>query len=309
MSYAIIKNPSTFRQRASNQKTFDQLYQDGEWTSGASSWGRRELFAARVISSGPSDDIESLTRSYPDPNKRLSQPLNGFVHGMPSMDELGQKWDPELVRGTNPECLGLVWAALAEFVRREKLSRLVAAPPAASGSSGSRPTRLAAEVSRERTQEVQRITGEFRRSRSSSRSPSTTSASSGSLFGYVEPTYMPLLEGSTIRLVSSLCGLLLIYGQSRESTRPPLIWRADNLVSSFVGGERTISAADDGGIQMWDTARRVFRQVALLEAKRTLEFVGGKPFVTDEVLAQMVGQALALHRSNNPLYVAASPER
>ncbi|KAK0756967.1 hypothetical protein N5P37_010491 [Trichoderma harzianum] len=87
----------------------------------------------------------------------------------------------------------------------------------------------------------------------------------------------------------------------------------NNSVHSFVGSttnvERTTSAADDGGIQMWDTTRGVFRQVALLEAKRTLEFADGEPRVSDEVLAHMVGQALALHRSNNPLYVAASPER
>ncbi|KAL6816758.1 hypothetical protein V8C40DRAFT_269205 [Trichoderma camerunense] len=306
MAYTNINNSSQFRQRAFNQQTFGQLYEDREWTSGVSSWGRQELFAARVIHTECRTYIKPLKGFYSDPDEHLSQLLNEFVNNMPSLDDLGQKWDPELVRGTNPESLGLVWAALAEFVRREKLSRPVAAPPAASGST--RPPRLAADRSREKTQDVQRITGEFR----SSRASSTTSSSSGSLLGYVEPTDMPLLEGSTIRLVSSLCGLILIHGQSRISPRPSLIWRADNSVHSFVGSttnvERTISAADDGGIQMWDTTRRVFRQVALLEAKRTLEFAK-EPRVSDEVLAQMVGQALALHRSNNPLYVAASPER
>ncbi|KAL7933337.1 hypothetical protein V8C35DRAFT_304062 [Trichoderma chlorosporum] len=294
-----VTSPSLFRQKAINKKTFNQLYQDENWTSGVSAWGREELIAARVIFTSPADIIQPLRDFYPDAEITTEEPFSQFIDG-PGTDDWFQIWDPELVQGTTPQCLGLVWAAVGGFSRRE---RLLLNP--AGGSS--RPTRPAAQISRQRTQEQLGQIRDFRASRGSSAS----SSSSGSLLGFVEPTETPLLERSTVRLISSMCEFFLVYGQSLSGTRPPMIWRYDTPVHSFIGGStrRKISAVNDGGIQMWDPTRRVFRQIALLEAKRTLEVENGEPVVTDEVAGQIVGEALALHRSDSPFYVSASPNR
>ena len=53
-----------------------------------------------------------------------------------------------------------------------------------------------------------------------------------------------------------------------------------------------MTAIDDGGVRMFRTGQEV-TNVALLEAKRRFQDIGdGKPTVSDDLLAQMVGQAL-----------------
>lgn len=62
-----------------------------------------------------------------------------------------------------------------------------------------------------------------------------------------------------------------------------------------VSEEARITAIDDGGVQIY-TGEKIL-QVAILEGKRTFQNLDdGKPTVSDKVLAQMVGEALALKR-------------
>lgn len=56
-----------------------------------------------------------------------------------------------------------------------------------------------------------------------------------------------------------------------------------------------VHAVDDGGVQFFDKENGSLVQVALVEGKRTFQkIVNGEAVITDEFLAQMVGEALAL---------------
>ncbi|KAK1254250.1 hypothetical protein MKX08_008245 [Trichoderma sp. CBMAI-0020] len=83
------------------------------------------------------------------------------------------------------------------------------------------------------------------------------------------------------------------------SKAKPLTWRDEKIRYHYSRGpsQPDVVAIDDGGVQIWVPGSRHFRQVVLLEAKRALRNVDGKLQVTDEVLAQMVAQAIAIQRT------------
>lgn len=105
-----------------------------------------------------------------------------------------------------------------------------------------------------------------------------------------------VVEDSTIRLASSIVRHILNYQQDTTKARL-LSWRDQRVTYGYRGGSRAVSARDDGGVEMWLPGSGDLRQFALLEAKLRLTNVDGKPHVSDQVLAQMAGQAIALQRS------------
>jgi hypothetical protein len=292
-----IQNESQFRQGARGRKTFRQLYEDKNWKAGASNWGTPELFAARVICMPMRTFMAPLSQFYPNefdfddahPN------LLAFYVGYDNIDDLAWQSEPELVQATESSSLGAIWAALGALLRREQFGLNIFGPNQAPAGP-SRPTRQAAIQAQESIQVIQMqapahrpqdSTGSTPQTTSDSRSPSlfASRSSSGSLLGYAEDMSRPLVEDATIRLTSSIVRNILNYHQDTTQARL-LSWRDQRVAYGYRGGSRTVSAIDDGGIEVWLPGSQNLQQVALLEAKRSLRNVGGKPFVSDEVLAR-----------------------
>jgi hypothetical protein len=88
---------------------------------------------------------------------------------------------------------------------------------------------------------------------------------------------------------------VLNYAQHRDTTKPVVQFRDERLAYRHETLQRKlkIEAIDDGSLRLLGKDGRV--HVAMLEAKRTFQtIVDGAPTVSDRVLAQMVGEALAL---------------
>ncbi|KAM4064973.1 hypothetical protein HRG_012793 [Hirsutella rhossiliensis] len=51
--YDIVRDPSTFAQRAKGNDSLSVLIQSKHWKSAASQWGREHLFAHRVLCKEP----------------------------------------------------------------------------------------------------------------------------------------------------------------------------------------------------------------------------------------------------------------
>lgn len=66
--------------------------------------------------------------------------------------------------------------------------------------------------------------------------------------------------------------------------------------------EESWEAIDDGGVHIIGEPRSTSIQVAILEAKRTFQqIIDGKPMVSDDLLGQVTGEALALRISGKQL--------
>ncbi|KAM4065293.1 hypothetical protein HRG_004378 [Hirsutella rhossiliensis] len=104
----------------------------------------------------------------------------------------------------------------------------------------------------------------------------------------------PLVEDATVRLASCFIRCVLNYGQRRDKTGPVLCFRDERRTYSYAEGKKQIHAVDDGSIRLMDPVN-TSQHVAMLEVKRTFEkVIEGDPSVSDELLAQMVGETLAL---------------
>lgn len=114
-------------------------------------------------------------------------------------------------------------------------------------------------------------------------------------------TARPVGEFATVHLVSSVVRLILNYKQDPTAARQ-LSWRVPRTIYRYRGGPYAVSVMDNGGIDMSGTG--ILEQIASLEAKCSLNIVNGEPHVSDQVLAQMVGQAIALQRCRSG-YIAA----
>ncbi|KAM0464292.1 hypothetical protein ACHAPV_002846 [Trichoderma viride] len=318
-----ITNESAFEQQSQGRRNFNELYQDPNWTSSASSWGIAELYASRALCMSEKDIITPLSKFYtPFDRDTLNSHLKSFVDGFTNMADLAWLSEPQLVRASKYESLGIIWAAVGNFLRKEQFAMNIYGPsrplrlqpllrpqPIASSS---RPTRQAAAVAHANIQALS-VAGTrhgegpaLRSAGSTSPSLSAASNSSGSLLGYDESLAAPLVEDATVHLVGSTIRYLLNFMQPPSKPRP-LTWRDEKTMYRYKRGENQddIVAADDGGLQIWAVGSRNFRQIALVEAKRALKIANGT-FETDEVLAQMVAQAIGLQRMDQAsTYVAA----
>jgi hypothetical protein len=118
--------------------------------------------------------------------------------------------------------------------------------------------------------------------------------------GYTEALSAPLVEDSTVRLASSFIRCILNYAQPDNKETPFIHYRDERLTHTYqTGANLALQAIDDGGIQLQAVGTGQILQVALLEGKRTFQvIVDGRPCVSDQVLGQLVGEALALQRSS-----------
>ncbi|KAL7946513.1 hypothetical protein V8C42DRAFT_320874 [Trichoderma barbatum] len=210
--------------------------------------------------------------------------------------QLSELWEPRIVQLCQPDSLGYVRAALASFLRAER-THTSDGGESAEGELPSTPER----PRRERTQAVHDNyvpSNSFVIGSSSPNRPPTSSGSEHSI-GYRGNVHAPLLEDATIRLASSFIRCVLNYVQPTNKEGPFIHFRDARLTHRYqtIVENTTVEAIDDGGLQLLGRNGVLF-QVALLEGKRAFQtIVDGKPKVSDELLAQLVGEALALSQS------------
>ncbi|KJZ69568.1 hypothetical protein HIM_11030 [Hirsutella minnesotensis 3608] len=290
--YDTIRDPSTFEQRVKGKDSLSALLHSGHWKSAVSQWGREHLFAHRVLCKEPKKGLplfESL-RLLPRNPRSTNACIDALVQGPESIDDLRFQMEPQLVQHYQPDSLGYVWAALAPFVRAGTGS-IEHAPPEmavkeASKRASKRPVELQDFVPSDQLT--------FGSSPDYKHRPATSGSNeSHSSVGYVEGLVAPLVEDATVRLAGCFIRCVLNYGQRRDQANPFLYFRDERQTYSFAENLR-IHAVDDGGIQFinMDGNRQ---HVAMLEGKRTFaKVIDGIPIVSDELLAQMVGEALAV---------------
>lgn len=265
---ASIQNESQFQQGAKGRRNFSQLYQDQSWEAEASNWGTQELFAARAICMPERSLMAPLSDFYPNTFDLDGADPNiaSFYVGYENMDDLAWQSEHALVQAN--EAVGGVWAALGVLLRKEQFALNVYGP-----------NQAPAIQAQESIHIIQ------------------------SPLGYTEAISRPLGENATVHLASSIVRLILNYKQDITGARL-LSWRDPGVTYRYRGGSHAVSATDNGGVDMWLPGSGNLEQFALLEAKRSLNIVNGEPHVSDEILAQMVGQAIALQRSSSG-YIAA----
>ncbi|PGH30947.1 hypothetical protein GX50_06304 [[Emmonsia] crescens] len=109
----------------------------------------------------------------------------------------------------------------------------------------------------------------------------------------MERSSAPLVKDYTVRFLSCLIHCVLNYSQSIAKEGPFIQYRDERLGYTYNSGARKgFEAIDDGGVQLeWPRNKR---QVALPEAKRSFQDItNGRPTVSDKLLGQIVGEALA----------------
>ncbi|KAL7794503.1 hypothetical protein V8C37DRAFT_409060 [Trichoderma ceciliae] len=290
--YDTVRYPSIFLQRARDHVNFTSLSQSSGFQSGASNWDIRYLFASRAICNAPEWRLSFLDGFFPEHLMEAHSCIQDLIAG-PSNLRISELWEPQIVQMCQPDSLGYVWAALASFLRAENMhtddnhrrSPALAANP----STPERPRR-------ERTQPVYDNfvpSDSFAIGSSPNRPATSSTAGSEHSIGYRWNMSAPLLEDATIRLASCFIRCVINYAQLANKSGPYIYFRDERLTHRYQTGQQnvTVEAVDDGGLQLVGGDGDLL-QVAMLEGK-----------LTDELLAQLVGEALALSQSktNTPI--------
>ncbi|KAM4063449.1 hypothetical protein HRG_011864 [Hirsutella rhossiliensis] len=298
--YDTVRDPSTFAQRVKGNDSLSALVRSERWKSAASQWGREHLFAHRVLCKEPRKRLPLFEsrRLLPGNPRNTNTCINALVQGPESIDALKYRVEPQLVQHYKPDSLGYVWAALAPFVRagagsiQDALSET--AIREASKRASKRPVELQDFVPSDQVT--------FGSSPDYKHRPATSdSHETHSSVGYIEGLVAPLVEDATVRLASCFIRCVLNYGQHQDQAGPFLYFRDERQTYSFSRGKmHMVHAIDDGGIQFIDLDGD-HQHVAMLEGKRTFaKVIDGIPIVSDELLAQMVGEALAIRCAEVP---------
>ncbi|KAJ9285654.1 hypothetical protein DTO027B5_6453 [Paecilomyces variotii] len=286
--YDTIRTPRDFVEAASSQEalSFADLHQSNYWETGASHWGILQLFASRVICRQPSDILPLLADQIHSAKDDMLHPcLSALIQGpREEPDQLRRMAEIQIVRSYEPESLGYVWAALVPLLQLDGASTRTMA--------SERPVRERNQPDRG---EYVSSAG-FQISSSPLDRPNTASSAPSSL-GYTEKSSAPLVEDFTVRFLSCLIRCVLNYSQPLDKGSPFVQYRDERLAYVYAGVEKELEAIDDGGLKLMALGRTT--QVAILEAKRSFQEISeGRPTVSNELLAQIVGEALALRLSN-----------
>lgn len=199
-----------------------------------------------------------------------------------------------------------VWAALAAVKeRRSELTNVDVSQGAVPTSNEGTPESKRMRRNTNYKEFVHSGTYHISSSSPTSKLPGSTPDSS---VGYVDqvPIEDLPLEDNTVRLISCIIRHILYYTQLPGLT--PVVEFRDirqglGLEIPDLAGH--IVAVDDGGLclRMEEEKDRfvvVRNMVALLEAKRSLKIIEGKPMISDKCLAQMTCEA-TLARATDPL--------
>ncbi|KAH8816075.1 hypothetical protein F5884DRAFT_818216 [Xylogone sp. PMI_703] len=277
--YNTIKSPNGFMKAASSRKavSFAMLQQSRDWEGGVSRWSVDHLFACRVICKQPSNILPLLAHRIESKSEvGIHSCIDNLIQGpREELRTLKKMSELQIVRAYELESLGYVWAALAPLIEPESESTM----------ASERPVRK-----RTQTDRGEYVPSEGFQISSSPLDRPNTASSVPSSVGYIEKSSAPLMEEFTIRFLSCLLRCVLNYAQPVDKTLPFIQYRDQRL--------RRFEAIDDGGVQLIYPDRNP--QLVILEAKRNFqEIIGGSPTVSDELLAQVVGEALALKLSEN----------
>ncbi|UKZ80961.1 hypothetical protein TrVFT333_008726 [Trichoderma virens FT-333] len=303
--YDTVRYPSVFLQRAKDYANFVTLSQSPGFQSGANNWDARYLFASRVICTAPEWHLLFLDGFFPEHLMEVHPCIQDLIAG-PLDLQLAELWEPQIVQLCQPDSLGYVWAALAPFVRAERTSAVERGNSEEGDSTEGELPSTPERPRRERTQAVYDHfvpSDSFVIGSSSPNRPPTSSGASEHSIGYRGKVYAPLLEDATIRLASSFVRCVLNYAQPIDKAGPFVHFRDVRLTHRYQTSIEnvTVEAIDDGGLQLLGRNGALL-QVALLEGKRAFQtIVDGKPRISDELLAQLVGEALALSQSETSL--------
>ncbi|KAH8800793.1 hypothetical protein F5884DRAFT_808848 [Xylogone sp. PMI_703] len=288
--YDTIRTRRDFIEAASSQEalSFAALQQSNYWETGASYWGVLQLFACRVICRQPSDILPLLADQIRSAKEDSLHPcINSLIQGpREEPAQLRQMAEIQIVRSYQPESLGYVWAALAPLLQQDG--------GGARTMTSERPVRERRHPDRD---EYVSSAG-FQISSSPLDRPNTASSAPSSL-GYTEKSSAPLVEDFTIRFLSCLIRCVLNYSQPLDKESFFVQYRDERLAYIYTGGDKRLEAIDDGGMKLITPRKTV--QVAILEAKRSFQEISeGRPTISNELLAQIVGEALALRLSEVP---------
>ncbi|PGG95053.1 hypothetical protein AJ80_10032 [Polytolypa hystricis UAMH7299] len=293
--YNTIRNPGDFLKAALSQQavSFMALQQSESWESAASQWGIQYLFACRVICKQPSDILPLLAdRIYPGCETGIHHCIDNLIQGPRGEPAtLRQMAELQIVRTYKPESLGYVWAALAHLLQPDSHIRQT--------MTSERPVRA-----RNRSDHGEYISTEgFQISSSPLERPNTASSLPSSV-GYMERSSAPLVEDYTVRFLSCLIRCVLNYAQPVDKKLPFIEYRDGRLTYREPGVGKPFEAVDDGGVQLMHPSENF--QVAILEAKRSFQDISdGSPTVSNELLAQIAGEALALRLSSDANCISA----
>lgn len=295
--YDIIRSPAVFSKQASAEgmESFESLYKSKDFDCGVSRWGRKHLFASRVLCNKPQRRLSLFVDGdfFPGSARGVHECIDRLIAGPGT--SIMKLSEPQIVQYCQPDSLGYVWAALAEFLREDQ----------ANMKEPDKETRTRVQVSRYGDFVS---TASYQIGSSSPTRPGSASASSESSTGFIQQNMAPPLEELSIRLLSCFIRSIIDYAQPVDKTLPFIRFRDQRLTSSYKTAYKDdmIRSTDDGGLQICTGEEML--QVASLEGKRSFQTFDkdGKPTVSDQTLGQIVGEALALRRAEGIESVAKS---
>lgn len=300
------------RYETENAQPFTQL----QHPSASSKWGRKELFACRVLPRVR--DKLPLLRNFIEEHDQFGPEILQFIQG-PEANQLA--WSELALVRRHGHSLGQVWAALAMF--RGPPDRRLDTKPAVVGSDQDQiGDQDESEAGGDNDDEAggdnddQESSGRAKRIRRNtqqegfcdsgtmrveSSSPFKGSNRSSSI-GYIDPDsqapWRP--EDDTLHFIRCTLRHVLYFASTHSDTRIVIEVRDAKVRLSTVTniGNRRLVAVDDGGLclreQMADGGYATQQnRVMMLEAKGELQCIrNGCPIISDECLAQMTCQAL-----------------
>jgi hypothetical protein len=291
--FDTVHNDSTFQQKALSERAKKLNLVLTKDSTPVSSWGRKHLFALRVLCKQPrmNGNLLFLECYIPKNEVPFDPCIQALVDGPGrSIQMLPKISESRFARLYNSE-LGGIWAALGALLEQRDNGDSQEQQKEAERRRPSRnrrePERLGNPIPTDNALFAFGI-------------PKSDSSSSAGSVGYTENPQDPPVEDLTLRLVARFVRFVLIHGREVDNIEEPDVlvaqFRDKKLSTSYQlqnGPRRVIRAIDDGGVRLFSSDTEESPIVALMEAKRRFQNVGdGKPVVWDEVLAQMTGQAL-----------------
>ncbi|KAM3428694.1 hypothetical protein NHJ13734_008499 [Beauveria thailandica] len=296
----------------------------------ASKWGRKELFACRVLPKQGDHNLPCL-KSFKSTERFTTAQMKAFVDGPVDPADLGGS-ELALVRKYG-HSLGQLWAALAAFTGPPERRKPFSPPDEGSGggdngnndddgnnNGGGGDGARWPKRARHSTQQQGFVDSSTLKFDSNSPIPSSQ-GSQGSL-GYVDAESHALAAGpedDTLRLITcALRHVLYFAAPNNEPNAAAVVEvrdakiRLDNNI-----GVRSLVAVDDGGLCLREPQifehrrsdgslcqRTVYttanNHVLMLETKRMLQcLTQGVPIISDACLAQMTCQALSCRIDNS----------
>lgn len=110
----------------------------------------------------------------------------------------------------------------------------------------------------------------------------------------------PSIEQEALFLAGKFMNCVIGYGQFESKREEICLEPRDRRLtySYWLGGSQEVHAADDGGIETYHPQPRERRQVALLKGRKGYQdSAEGVPDITDGLLGEMVGGALAVQQT------------